>query len=1285
MLRSVLTRRGAAATLLIAFVAMAFASWALEASGRKVEVAANRECPEHFVVLLEQAHSSEEWNDALRWSVCGSAARARVRWDGALIPCYGVFLFALLAMLAAARQRTPGDHKGWVVLGALLSASMMLSDASENAILLAILRDLPKHASWLPTLHVVSNLKWILLGVLTALASILALQKPVPAEPDPLPLTPEERRKERRRTVARWLVGFVGWIAAGGVLVFALAPGRPFLPWILWPLLAFWACNFFRAVMYAIAPSPVPTVSDSSGVATMGASSDVPDAPSPGGLAECAYPAPLRKSEWQTLCARRNETPEKDTRVGFGLSGGGIRSATVDLGLFQGLSHAHLEAKGPSVLEKIDFVSTVSGGGYFGSFLGRLWTRSFVGGPKDVAAILLGKPKEKSEGRQANEEKEKEERRARRNVLQYLRENGRYLSPNGAGDLLLGGAVVLRNWIAIQVVLMVLLVTCFLAMQIVRPGLDLVVASGALGEWVSCRFPLAGASFWWSPWFLVPPFFVLVGVVPLIWAYWLVEPLSDSLKRGGKDQGDRSSIPPLAGLLLVLTVALILAPRPSSWMLGTAVAVIAVLTLVWWYAGYRAAEKEAAAAERKAREKEAREGVAKSSEEDRGTEKTIHSHMEQRHWLSERLTAFLVVTVVLIALALVDSLGQSLYVALLGPDRWSGWIGSLGASLGVLAGFARRIAGFFSKGSKSERPSLPVSWIAGTAAFLLVTFLLVGLNAVSHAISWKLGSPPGSIAALQRQRACAEAAPGAGCTIEELSRRSCPPSNGSFPTGRDRCVTALALLFGFVLSVLVGQTLPFVNRSSHQTLYTSRLVRAYLGASNPTRWNESVTRVIRGDNCDLAQYWPPPENKAAPIHLINITVNETVSGRSQVEQRDRKGNNLALGPHGFSFGVEHHAVIPLGKADPRGRVVDVYPNEEDRFRVFDYPKRALSPSERVRVFTGESLPLGDWVGISGAAFSTGLGARTSIGLSLLAGFGNVRLGRWWDSGIRVDQRGSQVRPTFATKLDRASSRLFPVQTYLLSEFLARFHGPALRHWYLSDGGHFENLAGYELIRRRLPVIVLIDAEEDAGFRFEGLSNLVRKARIDFGAEITFLGVGEYAGAPDSLRSVVGPLEELRRGEWKYEKVPLPEGTDKDTEKEKGEWKFLRADPGGFSRAHAALATVRYADEPNRTSRLVYVKATMTGDEPADVIEYHRSHSDFPHEPTSDQFFDEAQWESYRRLGEHIAENVFRAPGEPEPEGGKKPAWWWPSDSEGRTVVPPEVRRSDPDPSPRENA
>jgi len=373
-------------------------------------------------------------------------------------------------------------------------------------------------------------------------------------------------------------------------------------------------------------------------------------------------------------------------------------------------------------------------------------------------------------------------------------------------------------------------------------------------------------------------------------------------------------------------------------------------------------------------------------------------------------------------------------------------------------------------------------------------------------------------------------------------------------------------------------------------------------------------------------------------HLINVTINETIDGRSQVQQQDRKGLGLALGPWGLSAGSRHHVVVPLGdetKMPEEPPILAIYPERKtgNEFRVFDYPE---GPPR----FSGEALPVGTWLSISGAAFSTGTGMRTSLGLSLLAGLANVRLGRWWDSGV---VREKPARRKTSLRIEDAFARLFPVQTYLLDEFLARFPGTARRHWYLSDGGHSENMGGYELLRRRLRFILIVDAEMDADFGFGGLANLVRKARIDFGAEVRFLTEDQLTEVvAGEVRPYVGTLAQLRRGDWR----DVPE----DESQPHG--RLEAAGREGFSLAHAALARVTYAGDPEASSWLLYVKPTLTGREPVDVLEYHTAHPIFPHETTADQFFDEAQWESYRRLGEYIADVLFGDVDQLLPEGGR---------------------------------
>src|SRR3974390_2882431 len=54
---------------------------------------------------------------------------------------------------------------------------------------------------------------------------------------------------------------------------------------------------------------------------------------------------------------------------------------------------------------------------------------------------------------------------------------------------------------------------------------------------------------------------------------------------------------------------------------------------------------------------------------------------------------------------------------------------------------------------------------------------------------------------------------------------------------------------------------------------------------------------------------------------------------------------------------------------------------------------------------------------------------------------------------------------------------------------------------LSDGGHIENLATIELLRRRCKFIVIGDGEADPDMYFHGLATLMRTARIDLGIDI----------------------------------------------------------------------------------------------------------------------------------------------------------------------------------------
>jgi hypothetical protein len=153
-----------------------------------------------------------------------------------------------------------------------------------------------------------------------------------------------------------------------------------------------------------------------------------------------------------------------------------------------------------------------------------------------------------------------------------------------------------------------------------------------------------------------------------------------------------------------------------------------------------------------------------------------------------------------------------------------------------------------------------------------------------------------------------------------------------------------------------------------------------------------------------------------------------------------------------------------------------------------------------------------------------------------------------------------------------------------------------------------------LLRRRVPLIVISDNGMDQHFEYEDVANLVRKARIDFSCEIEFLDENE-------LDALIGHDRHLRRSF----------GT------------LLQIAGGGDPEPHAVAALARAQFDDEAQSTIIMIKPRLTGDGPADLVRYKATNSAFPQQTTLDEFFDEAQWESYYYLGRLITQSVFRAP------------------------------------------
>jgi hypothetical protein len=197
--------------------------------------------------------------------------------------------------------------------------------------------------------------------------------------------------------------------------------------------------------------------------------------------------------------------------------------------------------------------------------------------------------------------------------------------------------------------------------------------------------------------------------------------------------------------------------------------------------------------------------------------------------------------------------------------------------------------------------------------------------------------------------------------------------------------------------------------------------------------------------------------------------------------------------------------------------------------------------------------------------------------------------------------------------------------------------------YLSDGGHFENLGLYEMVRRRCRLIVVIDAGCDGDFAFEDLGNAVRKIYIDLGVRITFEDLNELKNRPSdkSISRAVrdaAALINVRVGE-KTLAVGGAGSKAGDT-----------VEPGEIP--YHAVGTIDYesadhfgpADHSKGLGNgyIVYIKPAYHGTETsAGIRSYATAHPDFPHESTTDQWFTESQFESYRSLGLDIANNILQ--------------------------------------------
>jgi len=813
------------------------------------------------------------------------------------------------------------------------------------------------------------------------------------------------------------------------------------------------------------------------------------------------------------------------------LSGGGIRSASFALGLIQGLARFR-------VLKHFDYLSTVSGGGYTGSFVSA-W-RTHLGGDEEPQSdeklcAALDRPGHE-DGREAKE-------------IRGLRKFSNYLTPRlGAlsADTWTLVALVIRNlllnWAVFLPLFMGVLLTprlcaALLAYLAAPPAFPPgpFFAAGTVAAATGFAFASFGRQFASGKW-LTDARFVGVVVLPLVVA-------SIFYTIGIACAASRASLEPnwfIYGPVIGCACYLF------AGLLGTAAYRFAALGRQY---------------------------------DDRA--KLIEQVWDVAAW---GLSGAAVGLFMVIGIWFVETKPGQIVAGIIEIDRAYPLMAIGGICLTMLAVLSGELL-FVGLRSYSARGDMDREWLARSAGWL-----------AAIAAGWAVFAAAALLGPQLFDLAChhiglsgtmvASALPGAVSVLIGNSAKT-PAQADAAPAGRFsflQIASLAALVFAALLAILVstldrtveraiephfspgrralldfglqalliGVSVLFsclinVNRFSLHAVYRNRLVRAYLGSArafsdaragrdkNRRRNADPFTDFDQNDNVRMKDL---PKRKL--LHVLNTTLNVTATKNLAWQQRK----------------AEPFTITPLSCGNPNV---------------------CYRPSEQFASSTG-GVTLGTAMAISGAAVSPNMGSHSSPLVCFLLMLTNLRLG-WWLGNPRHDKYMKEgPNPSIVAMLKELAGHTTDDGSWI----------------YLSDGGHFDNIGLYEMVRRRCRLIVVSDAGEDPECSLSDLGDCLRKIYIDLGISIDFEDF------------------EIK----KRQDPPVP-------------GKYF------------AIARITYPHTPEDVEPgwLLYVKTNYHGDERTDIRSYATAHALFPNESTADQWFSESQIESYRALGAHIMEFI----------------------------------------------
>lgn len=896
--------------------------------------------------------------------------------------------------------------------------------------------------------------------------------------------------------------------------------------------------------------------------------------------------------------------------LGLAFSGGGIRSATFNLGVLQVLARYGL-------LRHIDYMSTVSGGGYIGSWLTALIQRTFNGSGEAAFSKQAFRRLEKTLAWSAGDGIVDEHDREH-GAIRFLRRYSNYLTPKlgvFSGDTWALLGIYVRNVLLNQLVLVFALVLGLLLPRFLSDGLR--ALEGAAADWPG----------------------VAAMVLIALYGLWTVGRNLASTGAGSHARPTDDTAGVVTRLIVpILSFALLgsiylprLVPPEVTgvhwlWALALGAALNVALWSIAALFGYANSDKR--------------------TDPKRANFKSAHSRSFWRAALISAAPAGAVLGV--LVLFWVDALDRDLYmgyrvafappaflIALLAAaivqiglagngfgSRHREWLSRLGGLMGITAlvwaalcalvflsprlmalpqyvdwpligsWLAATLSGVYVGKTTSSAgvPSLIRRVVMGVAPWVFIAGLLVIL---ASAVQLLLGLVATQVPIFSEQVvAPVVQAADVAVTIQRGGAVTWAAYGGWLAATEHVHLLLTVAVPALALAVLFSRRVD-INSFSLHNMYANRLVRCFLGATDPDRVEDRFTRFSTQDDltmcatprsqsagCDVYEHresWRPVEEGVGasrpgvaypgPYHIVSTALN--LAGGADLAWQERKAGSFVMTPLfcGFELSWTGEALA----------------TREDSGAAGENGVRGVHGYRPTHLFSArpKALTLGEAMATSGAAASPNMGYHTTPALAFLLGVFNIRLGRWV---ANPKDFGDYAR----RKNWRKSGPKFAL-LHLLREVFGMTHAKS-SFVYLSDGGHFENLGIYELVRRRCRYVIACDAGADPRYEFEDLGNAIRKCRIDLGVEIDI-----------DVRQIA------------------------------------RRDDAACNGAPCAIGKIRYSDD--RIGTLLYIKSSRRAGAPSDVSQYARKHAAFPHESTADQFFSESQFESYRRLGRFLADEV----------------------------------------------